>query len=583
MAIHSKVTISAFYSNLDPEMQSLRLFEGIKTIDFEDENALVRVKEYKNISIIFESENINAKLYFDLFEDIKRNIDNNTLIFEDELGFYIHPGTINIVNIVDKNIDTILVPGYYQMRVESEETLWGVLEIVPKDITKAEWLLMNNDIEDFLVGLSNTFSKKGNIETFATSEKNYDLVQILSFIKDNRVYFKNALRVLRTNPKYSIKKNYKWVSKNLTPRVDSVSIKNYVKHPEKKEEFYAPERIIDFNIKENRWFKYTLSNIKSNLTIILNDVNKRISDISSRSFKFKNEELVSQKELEKLELGRKYINEIFHEISRYNYEIWFNEVSSGFSLPSHSTLINPHFRLIEKWNANIVKEKIDTIFSEKLRNVWKKTDELYEIWCFIQIIKTVENLDFKIISGWVFDGDVSKDLDEGTVIVFEREEVKVKLHYNSKIKRYSNETNNTHPLFTNHRKNKPDIRIDYFVNHNYIYSIPIDSKYRKFNSIFNENDYGDMEQLRAYADSPKSNLHLKDANDIRRKHHKVISKVLVLYPFNNDVEDYKTRKKRLFDERIEMIEFSPGNMNYEVQLSIESAIEGAVELYNDIK
>ncbi|WP_213811005.1 nuclease domain-containing protein [Jeotgalicoccus sp. WY2] len=88
----------------------------------------------------------------------------------------------------------------------------------------------------------------------------------------------------------------------------------------------------------------------------------------------------------------------------------------------------------EKWNANIVKEKIDTIFSEKLRNVWKKTDELYEIWCFIQIIKTVENLDFKIISGWVFDGDVSKDLDEGTVIVFEREEVKVKLHYNSKIK-----------------------------------------------------------------------------------------------------------------------------------------------------
>ena len=65
------------------------------------------------------------------------------------------------------------------------------------------------------------------------------------------------------------------------------------------------------------------------------------------------------------------------------------------------------------------------------------------------------------------------------------------------------------------KKNKPDIRIDIFVEDIYLKSIPIDAKYRKLKNITNDKK-GSLKQLLAYRDSPRSFITFSGAKHIRK-------------------------------------------------------------------
>ncbi|PTJ86093.1 hypothetical protein BU032_13680, partial [Staphylococcus simulans] len=120
-------------------------------------------------------------------------------------------------------------------------------------------------------------------------------------------------------------------------------------------------------------------------------------------------------------------------------------------------------------------------------------------------------------------------LKEETHIEMINEQMTVNIHFNSTLKSDSNDTSNLHPLYTSNKKNKPDIRVDIFVNNVYIKSIPIEVKYRKLKQIA-DNNKGVLTQLMAYKDSPKSKFHLPGAKPFRRRNHTVINKVIVFFP-----------------------------------------------------
>ncbi|HDF0902494.1 TPA: hypothetical protein PEC92_002722, partial [Staphylococcus aureus] len=248
-------------------------------------------------------------------------------------------------------------------------------------------------------------------------------------------------------------------------------------------------------------------------------------------------------------------------------------------VPTKSSLMNQNYNLLYTWYVEFNKSNFDFIFSEQVLNSWKKTDELYEIWCYINIIEIIRSSGFMPVKGWVFNGDIQNDLDEGTYVTMKKAETTLNIHYNTLLKYKSSETNLVNPLYTGNKKNKPDIRIDIFVGGIYLKSIPIEAKYRKLKNITGEK-MGSLKQLLAYRDSPKSLLHLAGAKHIRKNNHTVITKVIILYP--KDTSSNSKADILSVEHGLLFYEFGPNYIDTSLKTTLIEEINEAFEIYNDI-
>ncbi|PTJ23081.1 hypothetical protein BU035_12710 [Staphylococcus simulans] len=281
----------------------------------------------------------------------------------------------------------------------------------------------------------------------------------------------------------------------------------------------------------------------------------------------------TKKSIEKLQQIRHALILLLKESWVKNIEYNRKVVSPG------TTLLNSEYNIIYKWYKEFNKNSLEMIFSKSLQRTWKRTDELYEVWCFIKVIELFKYLNFDMDISQLYQENEIDVLKEETHIEMINEQMTVNIHFNSTLKSDSNDTSNLHPLYTSNKKNKPDIRVDIFVNNVYIKSIPIEVKYRKLKQIA-DNNKGVLTQLMAYKDSPKSKFHLPGAKPFRRRNHTVINKVIVFFPRD---EVSRVNTKNLTDDfGLEFIELSP-NYNDERFLDLmREELQEVNDIYTDI-
>ncbi|UXR33020.1 nuclease domain-containing protein [Staphylococcus simulans] len=561
------------YNDFREYRQSLSFEQNVEDIDFK--NDVIKVKEYNDLKISISSEK-SARLYFDGFDIIESEI-----LKEDKNGEkYLENGAIDLVKYKNNKANNILVPGYYLIKVKCGQTFFSIIEIVPKDFEKEEWKDLYKEIKKFFSYSAKPLLNRSNAKMINANSKNTEIDK-LNYLMDHRNIILKALTTLKRNRKSKIVKNYNWVNENLQPRIDKQTIKMRTKYPEKGNSLYSCKRDIEYNTPENIWMKKALVYLSKSIdntmkyleaTVEEKEIQKSsrfISDQENASYVI----MRTKKSIEKLQQIRHALILLLKESWVKNIEYNRKVVSPG------TTLLNSEYNIIYKWYKEFNKNSLEMIFSKSLQRTWKRTDELYEVWCFIKVIELFKYLNFDMDISQLYQENEIDVLKEETHIEMINEQMTVNIHFNSTLKSDSNDTSNLHPLYTSNKKNKPDIRVDIFVNNVYIKSIPIEVKYRKLKQIA-DNNKGVLTQLMAYKDSPKSKFHLPGAKPFRRRNHTVINKVIVFFPRD---EVSRVNTKNLTDDfGLEFIELSP-NYNDERFLDLmREELQEVNDIYTDI-
>ena len=147
-------------------------------------------------------------------------------------------------------------------------------------------------------------------------------------------------------------------------------------------------------------------------------------------------------------------------------------------------------------------------------------------------------------------------LEEGDIFILKKDDLKIKLVYDAILSNKSEETDKENPLYTKGRHNRPDGRMDCFINieNDYYYagSLIIDFKYRKKNSFWSSGNNNSQEQLRQYRNDITSKFYLnwsiEDSVDKR-----VAQEVWVLYPDRYDPNKLDVE----IDDKIKFLSFVP--------------------------
>ncbi len=573
MDLHSNLDIIVSNGNRE-NVFNIVFKESIKDINFEKD--VLSFKEYHSMKFRHTSTNYNEKLYFNGFDIIVDDV----LKIDEKGESYLSNATLDIINYTSTNDQNVLVPGYYLLTLVNEKTEYAIIKIVPKDFTEEEWKYLYEDVNNYLNGLANSFINKNNVKVIK-SKKDNNLHNKINFINEYYIKIINSINQLIANPRLTIQKKHHWASKNTQPPVDKNTFKYSSKYPNKKQYLYTYKRLVNFNIPENMWLKFVVEFLLKEINSIDKENILKIKNETSKcNLQYSNEIKKNKITKYNLKQSKKNITIIKNLIIKLRSTEWYNQVSyKNNIMPTQSSLMNKNYNLLYTWYVEFNKSNFDFIFSDQVLNSWKKTDELYEIWCYINIIEILKSSGFIPVKGWIFNGDIQNDLDEGTYVTMKKAEITLNIHYNALLKYKSSETDLINPLYTANKKNKPDIRIDIFVEDIYLKSIPIDAKYRKLKNITNDKK-GSLKQLLAYRDSPRSLLHLAGAKHIRKNNHTVITKVIILYP--KDTSSTSKTDILSVEHGLLFYEFGPNYIDTSLKTALNEEINEAFEIYNDI-
>lgn len=553
MVMHSKLIVekNSLWQNTQI---CIPLFKNMKDINFNNPNHILRIAEYTPFSIIFNREN-NEKLYFDIF-DIVYGIDFETDANGD---LFTTKNKIKIVD-TDESINSVIVPGYYHLKIVGEEIFHGIIEIIPKDLSEPQWKTMFEELQKESRLLVMSLNNKTNSSLVNAKIENDDLISKMNYLQANYNKLSDSLLQIKDNPRSTLEKEYKWLDKNISPPIDKNSLKMHMKKPNKRDYIYTANRKLNYDNKENRWLKSSINKIKNSLILMEKEIKYKKFDLEKllNLTNFNNEKSSILSNLNELDSINILINKLLTRILLVEKQEWYTTVSHvNNPIITSAILLDSKYRSISKWIDSFFKKQNILIFSENLQYSWKRTDELYEIWCFIKVLNILLKLNYTPVSGWIYDGTRDTELKDGTRLKLINKDISISLYFNEVVKNNSTETSIDNPVFTTFKNNKPDIRLDIYIEGEFVKTLPIEVKYRRLNSIIRGKN-NSISQLKSYSYNLRSKHHYMSFDSIFREHQSIVNELLVLFPqtrFNRPAQGLNTLIK---DDKIEFLPVKPG-------------------------
>ncbi|WP_158727568.1 DUF2357 domain-containing protein [Levilactobacillus enshiensis] len=460
--------------------------------------------ENKNYGILF-SGNVEDRLYIDGLD----LINNSRVQTDDEGKLFISPGK-ELVSLYDfNNNGHKYLPGIYRLQLkEKNGELFSWLKIVPKFLDDDQLDKMRQDVENTIIGLARSFSANTNgTITESNDDLSSDDYEILSILHDEYYRFQRAMFAIDKFPKSGISELYHWTRKMMEP-MDSRGIREMTNRPDRKKEIFGRYRVVNYDIQYNMLLAYDLRMLLK----VINELRKKIRNILS---------LVNNtnKSLRNLENDNKILSKYRFIISGTLSTDWMNDVSEAKNVVDKNFLPrNINYLFVKKLLKRVlsVSDK-EFSFHRQYTYYWHRTDLLYEIWGYIQVIKGMKAIGFKPIKGWIFQKNAKKIdiLENGTTVELSREgekkNLKAKIIYNKKIIPNSpDRVTKENPLWTPAKHNWPDIRIDLYDEgdkdnpETLIGVLVLDTKYRRFKDISSFEEGGAGDQLVSYLDHIKT-------------------------------------------------------------------------------
>lgn len=568
-----------------------------------DEN-IPEVKENKRLSLEFTCEDESARFYMDGLDTIPYRFLE---IGDDDIAYLAPSDEQMVLYDSDRKSKTNpegyypFIPGYYRIKVVVEGiAYYSWLKVKPKQITEEQWVSMRDDIEATLNGLAQDLVRKNaSLGINSTLPVPIHILRKLYAIKKDFSKWIAAIKSIQSDPRMRIRKEYSLVAEGKAGEIDATSIRYRARHPESKNYIYSPSNVRNYNLPENQWIRKILRFIVRQMNELMDYLDKHkkkvLEEIKKEKY-FHGEEhyqVRTRKQIvEELTEYERFVVRVRGEaISALRVE-WIEEVDDKppTSIP-HVMHMDSRYRSLYQLYRILKNEDFQVTLDESYDFYWKRTDLLYEIWGFLQLIEGLQHeaVGFEVVKGWIFDINPNSKsiqipfLEQGTVIEFKRDDIRACLVYDETIPFKKEDTILTKPFFTNGPHNRPDVRIDLYEKDDFIGSIVVDFKYRPLwfiwdsNRLHSSRQTDTMRQLISYRSNLSSPFLYRQSfpNQWQRFHS--IHEVWAVYPQH---EDNGTPKDPMEAYRIRLTELTPLKEKDDFYINISDAIEKVIESYH---
>ena len=570
-----------------------------------DEN-IPEVIENKRLTLEFACEDDTARFYMDGLDTIPMRF---LVIGEDDVAF-LPPSTIPVL-LYESNSDTKtnsdgfypLIPGYYRIKVMVNGiSYYSWLKVKPKQITEEQWISMREDIEETLHGLAQDLVRKNaSLGINSTLPIPIYILRKLIIIKKEFSQWLIALKSIETDPRMRIRKVYHLVPEGKAGILDATSIRYRARHPESRDYVYNPINIRNYNLLENQWIKKILRFIVREMNTLLDYLEKHKEkareEIKREQHFHPNEHVLVRTKVKVLE----ELTEYGRLVSRIKIESlnilgteWLEEVEETqlMSIP-HVMHLDARYRYFYYMYRVLKNEDFSISLDTSYDFYWKRTDLLYEIWGYLQLIDGLqhESIGYEVVKGWIFDMNPNTKsfqvpfLEPGTVVEFKKKNIMLRLVYDEMLPFKKEDTLLTQPLYTNGPNNRPDVRMDLYESDEYIGTIMIDFKYRPLRYIWDSNKLqpilqtDTMRQLLSYRNNMNSSFLYSQKYPGQWHRYRPVHEVWAVYPKH---DDYTVGKNPMESNQIRLMELTPLVDKEVFYKGIADAIQKVIDSYNGV-
>ena len=561
----------ASFEKHNREGTDLKFYEALKDIDYED---MAEIEENTIVYLKFQGEDKGARLYLEeldliLLELLEKKQEEFNIKTSRRGEIFLCPSEERVP--LCKDGVSPFIPGIYLIKVFSKgRSYYSAFKVINKIISKDEAKEIRRELEEETEGISFDFVKR----KFTLYEKELllDLPKGLYkfFVVANE--FKNimnSLVELRVRPNYKITKSYSEVRLEKVRYIDNVTLRKHLSHAEKQGFMKVPIKSMEYDLPENRWVKKIVLEIQKLLTGFIREI-EEISKQKQRNIeeiKRYSREGGSSITLNKEKNTLEYILELREKAFKMKSSInilksteWYNSIREKeiYSLP-HVLIQDSRYNVLYKVYERMNSRDFNFSEKEKFTLQWKKTDKLYEMWCYIKLCNLLKSLGYKEAEGQ----RTGYNLEESSLKVFKREDIKIKFYYDTKIPKSSEKTDfEKNPLFIRASNNRPDGRMDIYKGKVYLGSLIFEFKYRRKEMLWDSRDYykhlepGVCKQLISYSIGCASKFILREKGEEEKRVIPIfpVNKVLVFYPKDKEGE---CGLEEIGDYGIKFIEFKP--------------------------
>ena len=477
-----------------------------------------------------------------------KNLTSKTVVMKIE-GFekeYVLDGFTQIFSFNDFP----LVPGFYLLTVIASGTeYYSILEITPSQISKVQWKIIQKElIEDVkklafdLVkcNLENDYGEKGEF-------LNRTVFYQFKVIDDMFGQVTHALADLSSTANVKIRKEYQVVPANKSYPEDAKTIMFRQRHPNQTEIKYVRVKQSSYNLPENRFLKKVVTDLNRVIKEFIAEVNmltqgiaEECKDMELRRRTHTDRYKVLKTTIDNALSYRSRAKRIGEAIMTLKRSEWFYEVDLPTTeAVTMTVLMDSRYRVLYKLYSALKKHKVRYSLSEYYTLRWKRTDQLYELWGFIQVYKALLAEGYRLVDGLNFisisDDFVFEDINAGKSLTLLKDDNLIRLVYSAEIPTKSEDTDlENNPIYTTGSNRLPDCRIDCYKafeeSKQYYGSIVIDFKYRKFYNVWQSEKSSSRHQIMSYKNDTATLFYRDFSADKSKRMIKPVSEVMILYP-----------------------------------------------------
>lgn len=589
-----EITIQSGYSYNFPNTSTV-VKNFAESFDEMNHTDLDRIafREYEEVKILFHSQNVDDRIYFDGIDLLSEEYCN----IDKEGNLYLSPSKMAQKMFEFSSSKYAIRVGTFAMRlVHDGRNYYQWFQILPKNVNQQEWQIMRQELEEEIQGLSADVIKKSiSIGASGTaSSSNQELYHFFVM----RKYINQILAAfldLKEKPNYKIEKIYQREPMHRISKMDGITFRDYLKKGEGKQSYLVPKRSCNYDLPENRWLKKIITFYENELHTFETSTKRYIELLRIElkelvKFRDKNQISIELKkktlsELEKYLESAKTISNLSRMIKE---EEWYGQIKKDAPVfIPHVLIYDVRYNAFYKMCQELRQESVKIQWSEGYAYSQKRSETLYEIWCFVKVCRFLisEGIGFEP-QGWIFDefseGRVLiPELLSGTVVGFVKGEFRIKLHYDEPLcRQLEDTTKENQPVFTKGRHYRPDIRMDLYREDVYWSTIIFEVKYRKIQSIFQDKTKKQNRDTKSFCENQirgyKNELHSKycrglDENFALRKLNPV-DRVWVLNPTHHEGNIIDKE-----EEGIKLIQLIPGKNHQEIILELKEEISEAFD------
>lgn len=539
--------------------------EGIRMTQFTD--TLSDIQRGRVEPALVFTENQDISLYFDApssgFRMTMDGLDVVTLPFGEDIEgeTWIRPmGRRREYRTLFEGKDFPLVPGYYVITVTSGTKNWyASIEIRPKFLGRQNWQAMKEELTEEIRNLSFDFMKLHiHVDRALGDELGVDSTMLLRFyiMSDMFPQVLNVLEELSHTANSRITKRFVPVHRGSDlDRRDPFSDRLKSRRPGASR-YLACRREMTWDVPENQFAKRLLINLTGSLSSFREELRRsedRLKEKQKRRNRYREDRSwrMGEQALAQFASYEKRAAHLLGAMHVVSEAPWFRETSlKQKENLSMKVFMDPRYSILYRLYNHLKQPEKSVFISSFYLFQWKRTDKLYELWCFLQFIKALTARGWELTDGPAVikeDGKYRLDsLEEGTVISLKRGHEMVHLSYDAMLPDSGSGTSReSMPVYTNSSHRRPDFRMDYYDEGLYFGSLIADFKYRDVYYLWKDKEKSRdiRQQFNAYHDmNTRYFRDMSEAASLRNA--RPVKEVWVVFPRDMSTEsdpDYNLR------------------------------------------